>query len=400
MATLLAAGAASAAGYVIGSLATKPSKGKKHGRRSKSSMFPPLPALPPAVPLVAPAPLAVYNPFMSRAQPPLFRTPFAPYPVPAPPPYPRPLNRPVVHQRVPPPPPPLPRPVLNAPLAGGHLKAGKSTHTDKNSCPVCKRNYENGDVIARMWCEHMVHKACLEHMLNSDVVEDMKCECPHCGCKSYITRFAVAEKPRTETYVENLPGLMPVPDNAPIPMKSWDPARVSPVFFGRYNPEQPSPVAAEVAPHPHPAVVMEAAAPVQHGIVPVKGIVVTDDLSPLPASATCVGNECTPFFYSLRGGGPSCTLCDCAQCKRGRNCKACGKCVCGTCKGVDCECCCQCNEDESLSVSELSFSENGSVANTSYTASYNASSAPPSAPNSSAMFSSITPSMFNRFAYQ
>lgn len=401
MATLLAASAASAAGYVIGTLASKPASTKKHGRR-KTSALPPLPPLPPQpVPFIAPAPMGVY---MSRA-PPLY--PPRPYAVapPAMPPFAakmqRPFSRPM--GRTVPPPPPLPR---TAPaLSGGQMPMNPTTpqlprarHTDTNSCPVCTRKYESGDVIARMWCEHMVHKACLERMINRDVVEDMKCECPHCGSKSYITRFAVAEKARTDN-AEALPGLMPAPDNGPMLMQqAWDPARVSPVFFGRFGEgalthaapqatNQAAPYGLDLAPIAQPTPV---------AVVPVKGIVVTDDLSPLPASAVCTGNNCTPFSYSLRGGGPSCTLCDCHSCKRGQNCRTCGKCMCSNCKGVDCECVCQCADEQSQSVSALSFSDTGSVASSSYSASYNASSAP----NSSAMFSSITPSMFNRFAYQ
>lgn len=345
MATLLAAGAASAAGYVIGSLASKPHKSKKQQRKM---VVPP----PPRFPLFQQVPHSPYmapRPMMSGP----VRAPLPPFPT---------LMRHTI-----PPPPPLPPVAHSKPLVGGSKQARPVKHTDRESCPVCKHKYESGDVIARMWCEHMVHKACLESFINSDVTEDMKCTCPGCGSHSYITRFAIAENPRKES-TQTLPGLMPVPEIVMPMQKAWDPACVSPVFFGRYEP-QPAPA---------------------------KGIVITDDLSPLPAVATCTSGDCTPFFYNLRGGGPSCSLCDCAQCKRGKNCVSCGKCKCSNCKGVDCECACQCTpDDSSSSVSAMSFSDADSAV-TSFDASYNASSAP----NSSAMFSTITPSMFNRFAYQ
>jgi hypothetical protein len=431
MATLLAAGAASAAGYVIGSLASKPGKQKHGHRKSKMNALPPLPPLPPPqpharhLPLIASAPMPVYAPIMTRT--PLFHPPRppmfggAPFNMAQQQMQPRRLIRSpaTTHMRAPPPPPlplPLPRSAPAAPgMRGGMLSGGHATtttaaggkpvrHNDKSSCPLCKRKYESGDVIARMWCEHMVHKACLERMVNRDVVEDFKCNCPDCGSKTYITRFAVAETPRRDQVENTLPGLMPAPENGMAFTQAWDPARVSPVFFGRYDTHALTHASPQSVPAP------TFAAPVAHQhvqqsmeVVPVKGIVVTDDLSPLPASATCVDQECTPFTYSLRGGGPSCSLCDCSTCKQGVNCRACGRCVCGNCKGVDCKCACQCEDAESQSMSALSFSENGSVVDSVYTASYNApnSSAPnSSAPNSSTMFSSISPSMFDRFMYQ
>lgn len=403
MATLLAAGAASAAGYAIGSFASNSSKRGK-SKRQLTQPIPPPPPLLHAPPLMHPSPFvyhphpAAFSPYMSQ---PLVAAPRLPPPRP----FDRPLSQPLdpratqprpFQRSIPPPPPlPLPRPLT----AGESSRAGIKKHHDASSCAVCKQTYENGDVVARMWCKHMVHKACLENMLNSDVVEDMKCNCPHCGSKSYITRFAVAEKPEESRRANELPGMMPAPMEAQdqrmqqVPMQAggvvqsevvvaaptaaegaWDPARVSPVFFGRYQP------ASQTTPHP-----------------PIKGIRVTDDLSPLPASATCTGSKgCTPFFYNLRGGGPSCTLCDCAHCKQGETCEACGKCKCADCKGSACTCACQCapQSQSSPSVSALSFSDTGS--DSSYTASY----ASTNAPESSALYSNVTASAFQQFAYQ
>lgn len=307
MATLLAAGAASCAGYIIGNLAVKkPARPPRHLHH-----YPPqarhLHHLPPRR---SPAPTLPQTTFLQAGV------------VPAP-------------KRVMP-----------------------------GQCHLCESWFQHGDVVAKLYCGHVVHRQCMETFARQPVFEGFRCTCVVCRGGSWITRFAVTEI--------NPPS---APSVAPFTPVTQPPVHVSTQPVAPYTPPPvPTPVQPPVAAPPAP--VATPAAPTLTRRVPtppaptpvVQQISVLTDVSststsharssvedasdahvPVPAAPIPAATSQRHTFVSLQPSThrPSCTLCACKLCLQNHdgNCARCGRCLCYECMYADCECCCSCTPE-------------------------------------------------------
>lgn len=188
-------------------------------------------------------------------------------------------------------------------------------------CPLCHAWFQQGDVVAKLECGHVNHRVCTEVVSRQPVYVGYRCSCAVCRGPSMIVKFAVAEfvppsqqtsaPPRNPLPPPPLPSPSPVPPSVPVP---------------------PLPVAVVTQP-------ILTSAPRQ-----------TETQAP-----PLIAGGHTPFHLTsnrLQGGAravyPSCTLCDCAECRAGAdgNCPTCGRCLCFRCTQGLCECACICNHDE------------------------------------------------------
>lgn len=195
-------------------------------------------------------------------------------------------------------PPPVLLPPPRAPLPG--------------QCPLCHSWYQSGDIVAKLECGHVTHKVCTETVSRQPVYVGYRCTCAVCRGPAVVTKFAVAEL------------VSPSPSPAP---------------------------SSPIPPPPLPAVNEEREprqAPMQSVRVPAAQV------QPQIAPPLLTGGH-TPFYLAssktpLAGGGayPSCTLCDCAECRAGGggNCPSCGRCLCSRCVQGGCECGCGCDHTD------------------------------------------------------
>lgn len=293
MATFLAAGAASCAGYFIGNLATKPRKQK------------------PVLPFVH---SHIISQPSHRAVPPA-----------APP-------------AVLPPPPPVP-----------------------GQCSLCQSWFQHGQVVVKLYCGHVYHRACMERSCNQQLFEDFRLTCPSCHGMSWVTRFAI-----TQIHKPPEPSIAPV--NCPLPVATpvshSDPPALPP------TPVQSATLLTPTTPQPPPPPAPATVQPTTPLLTPP-----TPQPPPAPAAATVrpatdtaprapftsptavhhtqkKKPEDVPVKTKFRvdtpphrhGGWPSCSRCRCLECSHGGdgNCSTCGKCKCYQCVHLKCKCSCKC----------------------------------------------------------
>jgi hypothetical protein len=84
-------------------------------------------------------------------------------------------------------------------------------------CMLCESWYQHGDVVAKLYCGHVFHRTCLETVCRQTVYENFRCTCRACRGLSWVTRFAVTElRVPVEPSVPPLhPLTPPVPPAAP-----------------------------------------------------------------------------------------------------------------------------------------------------------------------------------------
>jgi hypothetical protein len=318
MAALLAAGAASCAGYFIGKLAVS--------SRTRKNKITPVPRL--MVPTryhLPPRPVATsHSSFYSSP--------------------------------------------LTGLTAGGGSLMPAPRRVLPGQCALCESWFQHGDVVAKLYCGHVFHRVCVETAARQPVYENFRCTCVTCHGGSWITRFAV-----TELNAPREPSVAP-----PIPLprrrtRSEVSDRLSQMHV-------PIPVAEPVAATlPAAATLLPASAHVAKS-VPVndehsslmdvgssssstESVAQSDeddkDDEVEEHAAAIEGKKETRelTFISFDAPHASCTLCKCSLCAEGKdgNCDACGRCKCYECVYNMCECGCRCAAKEFSVLSLTSF---------------------------------------------
>ncbi len=286
-------------------------------------------------------------------------------------------------------------------------------------CPLCYTWFQQGDVVARLACSHVCHKQCLETVSNQQLYETYRCTCAMCNGPSTIVSFAVTEftpmlpvadpQVRRPPFKPLTPALSPAVHSPsvpppPVPRDPSPPLRVlsatrlpiasppprapsppprapsPPPRAPSPPPRAPSPPPRAPSPPPRAPSPIAAAAPsepvvkktplkkdttvalqlsvlhdassILSGTRTSKSSYATSEAStasraPSPPPIVVDDNEgVTPFCLAslpVRGGAyPSCSLCDCAACADGGDgvCPDCGHCACAECAARDCECIC------------------------------------------------------------
>lgn len=323
MATLLAAGAASCAGYIIGNLAVKKS---------------PQPHQPPRLPPRIPRPQHVHH---------------------LPP-----------RQAVVPAQPTLPTTTTTY-LQAGVVPIPKRVMPGQ--CYLCESWFQHGDVVAKLYCGHVFHRPCMETFARQPVYENFRCTCIICRGGSWITRFAVTEisTPAAPSVAPFTPVVPPAPiaqPVAPVHVPQPPAAPVVPVHIP--PPPAAQPVAPVHVPPPPPVQVQSQLHTRQyvHSVLTPVSSTSAATSSQSASSASQGSQQPQPVlvqnapavaprksrhhtYITLNENAattrPSCTLCTCKLCLQNNdgNCAKCGRCLCYECMYADCECCCSCTPD-------------------------------------------------------
>ena len=320
MATLLAAGAASCAGYIIGNLAVKKTPRPVHPGRQPPP-FHPVHHLPPR--RVAAPPAAI-----------------------------------------------LPAAPSTRVLHAGYVPAPKRVMPGQ--CYLCESWFQHGDVVAKLYCGHVFHRQCMETFARQPVYETFRCTCVVCRGGSWITRFAVTEinTPAAPSVAPFTPVVPVVPVVPHVPQQHVA-ERVVPQVEERVEPHVPT-IVQPVSPPPAPRSISPPAPPVHKHIDIMQQSVISDMSSTSTATSTTTSTEHVASvmsavkqvvppssgktskhhtYISLQPSAqtqrPSCTLCSCKLCVQNNdgNCAQCGRCLCYECMYADCECCCSCTPD-------------------------------------------------------
>ena len=80
-------------------------------------------------------------------------------------------------------------------------------------CMLCESWYQHGDVVAKLYCGHVFHRTCLETVCRQPVYENFRCTCRACRGLSWVTRFAVTEL--KQPVEPSVPPLHPITPPAP-----------------------------------------------------------------------------------------------------------------------------------------------------------------------------------------
>lgn len=92
-------------------------------------------------------------------------------------------------------------------------------------CMLCESWYQHGDVVAKLYCGHVFHRTCLETVCRQPVYENFRCTCRACRGLSWVTRFAVTElKQPVEPSVPPLHPLVPPPHARRLPSPPTPPS--------------------------------------------------------------------------------------------------------------------------------------------------------------------------------
>lgn len=280
MATILAAGAASCAGYIIGNLAVKKSPARQ--------------------PVPAPRFRSVHH------LPPRRTTQASAQPAPA-----------------------------TTFLQAGVVPAPKRVMPGQ--CYLCESWFQHGDVVAKLYCGHVFHRQCMETFARQPIYENFRCTCIVCRGGSWITRFAVTEiNPPAAPSVAPFTPVAPPPPVAP-PAPVAPPPPVAP-----HVPVLPVTPPAPVTNQSVLTDLSSTSTNISR--VSVKTCSHVKQVVPVKPQVPATTSKRHTYISLNGGTRPSCTLCPCMLCVQNNdgNCGRCGRCLCYECMYANCECCCSC----------------------------------------------------------
>lgn len=128
---------------------------------------------------------------------------------------------------------------------GGTLPAPK--RCIPGQCMLCESWYQHGDVVAKLYCGHVFHRTCLETVCRQTVYENFRCTCRACRGLSWVTRFAVTEL--NQPVEPSVPPLHPLTPPPP-PLRA--PERVCVQLPRRHPPVPVAKIRAAPPPPPPP----------------------------------------------------------------------------------------------------------------------------------------------------
>lgn len=212
-------------------------------------------------------------------------------------------------------------------------------------CALCHTWFQNGDVVSKLYCGHVYHRACTEHIAGQAVHEEFRITCPLCRGLSWVTRFAVTQVNRPiEPSVApiNMPFMQPpLPVATPVP-HVHPPPLIQPIAAT----PAPAPVAVAdpVMTSPPPAGFQDHSFILSPPETPAR----VTNIAPPQLHPSKHKESCTPYLLTApvtrHCGYPSCSLCTCTDCASGGdgNCQECGRCACYACAYNKCTCRCRC----------------------------------------------------------